>query len=102
MVAYDWPGNVRELSNALERTLASMEGDVIGLDDLPFRIHQKRKRGDAPMATASIREAQHRAEIDAIQYALKTCGNNKSRAARMLGIHRTLLYKKIKKYNLSQ
>jgi PAS domain S-box-containing protein len=102
LVAYDWPGNVRELSNALERTLASMEGDVIGLDDLPFRIHQKRKRGDAPMATASIREAQHRAEIDAIQYALKTCGNNKSRAARMLGIHRTLLYKKIKKYNLSQ
>jgi DNA-binding NtrC family response regulator len=45
MVAYDWPGNVRELSNALERTLASMEGDVIGLDDLPFRIHQKRKEG---------------------------------------------------------
>ena len=101
LLAYDWPGNVRELSNALERTLSAMEGDIIAVDDLPYRIQRCRRGTDAGAATASIREAQHRAEIDAIRYALKASDNNKAKAARMLGIHRTLLYKKLKKYDLS-
>ncbi|MGD9366900.1 MAG: sigma 54-interacting transcriptional regulator [Desulfobacteraceae bacterium] len=100
LIGYDWPGNVRELSNALERSLASMEGRMIRLTDLPFHIHQKGQghKGGKP---ASIREVQQKAEKEAIQYALKVCGYNKSQAARHLGIHRTLLYKKMKKYKIS-
>jgi transcriptional regulator with PAS, ATPase and Fis domain len=99
LIDYDWPGNVRELSNALERSLASMAGGMIRLTDLPFHIYQKGRehRGARP---ASIREVQHQAEKEAIQYALKVCGYNKSRAARHLGIHRTLLYKKMKRYRI--
>ena len=100
LIAYDWPGNVRELSNALERSLAAMENGIIRLVDLPFHIYPKQQPslGKRP---ASIREVQHAAEKDAIVYALKASGYNKSQAARSLGIHRTLLYKKMKKYRLS-
>jgi len=97
--AYDWPGNVRELSNVLERVLSSLEGNAIHPRDLPF--HLKRRRGlQGPLSGRSLREAQARAEKDTIQEALNAADYNKARAARMLGIHRTLLYKKMKKYRL--
>ena len=100
LIAYDWPGNVRELSNALERSLSAMEEGTIRLVDLPFHIYQKRHHAQASQP-ASIRQVQHNAEKEAIVYALKASGYNKSQAARNLGIHRTLLYKKMKKYRLS-
>jgi PAS domain S-box-containing protein len=99
LVAYGWPGNVRELSNILERSLAAMEGDIIRLQDLPFHIY-RRTKGQPGEPTASIREVQHKAEKEAIVYALKSCGNNKTQAAHSLGIHRTLLYKKMKKFDI--
>ncbi len=99
LVAYDWPGNVRELSNALERSLAAMEGDTIRLQDLPFHI-PRRGRAESGAHVSCIRDVQQKAEKEAIVYALKSSGNNKAQAARRLGIHRTLLYKKMKKYQL--
>ncbi len=100
LIEYDWPGNVRELSNALERSLAALDGAMLRMEDLPFHIYQKRP-GATGKQPASIREVQHHAEKEAILYALKACNYNKSQAARNLGIHRTLLYKKMKKYGLS-
>jgi transcriptional regulator with PAS, ATPase and Fis domain len=99
LVAWDWPGNVRELSNVLERSLAAMDGDMIRMQDLPFHIY-RRSKGQPAEPTASIRDVQHKAEKEAIVYALKSCGNNKAQAARSLGIHRTLLYKKMKKLQI--
>jgi len=97
---YDWPGNVRELLNILERTLSSIESDTIRLVDLPFYLHRTQKRSPRH-DQYSIKEVQALAEKEAIRYALKETGNNKARAATILGIHRTLLYKKMKKYNIS-
>jgi DNA-binding NtrC family response regulator len=99
LIDYDWPGNVRELSNALERALASVDDDTIQPEDLPFHIYPKGQGGEAGKP-ASIREVQHQAEKEAIEYALKACDYNKSQAARRLGIHRTLLYKKMKKHGI--
>jgi PAS domain S-box-containing protein len=99
LVAYDWQGNVRELSNVLERSLAAMDGDMIRLRDLPFHIY-RRKKGRPEEKATSIRDVQHKAEKEAIVYALKACGYNKALAARTLGIHRTLLYKKMKKFEI--
>jgi len=96
--AYDWPGNVRELFNVLERTMALLEDNTIRPSDLPFYIQQGRlSRRSGP---GTIRAVQARAEKEAIVRALEKSGYNKSRAAEMLGIHRTLLYKKLKKYGL--
>lgn len=99
LLAHDWPGNVRELSNVLERCRMTLEGDVVRLEDLPFYIYRRHQKS-VPEKAAPIREVMHKAEKEAIQYALKACYGNKSQAARMLGIHRTLLYKKMKKYEI--
>lgn len=96
---YEWPGNVRELSNVLERVMSTLEGGTIYLKDLPFYIYGGRKISPKN-SQAFLKEVHTKTEKEAIRYALKETNNNKAKAAEMLGIHRTLLYKKIKKYNL--
>jgi len=97
--AYDWPGNVRELSNVLERIVSALEGDTIHLRNLPFYLYRTREKRAEP-SEAYLREVQSSAEKDAIRYALESTRNNKAAAAKLLGIHRTLLYKKMQKYGL--
>jgi PAS domain S-box-containing protein len=97
--AYQWPGNVRELANVLERSVSALEGHTVHVTDLPFYVPRGQRRNDPRQAT-SLREMQSRSEREAIWTALKEAGFQKARAARTLGIHRTLLYKKMKKYGL--
>jgi len=99
LVKYHWPGNIRELVNVLERILFSLDGDTIHLCDLPFYLQMGSKNADAPIR-ANLRSVQSNAEKEAIRYALNSAGYNKAKAARMLGVHRTLLYKKMKRYGL--
>jgi transcriptional regulator with PAS, ATPase and Fis domain len=100
LMRHDWPGNVRELLNVLERTLASINGNAIQLVDLPFYLHRTQKRSSQQNQT-TIKEVQAMAEKEAIRFALRETQNNKAQAAKILGIHRTLLYKKMNKYNIS-
>jgi len=103
---YDWPGNVRELQNVLERTLSSLEGTIIRSADLPFYLHRKMNETKYIQGVAtdtrqpSLKAVQGKAERNALLRALENADNNKKRAAELLGIHRTLLYKKMKKYNI--
>jgi transcriptional regulator with PAS, ATPase and Fis domain len=97
--AYAWPGNVRELTNVLERSVSALEGKTIRVTDLPFYLPRGNRRND-PRQQTCLREMQSRSEREAIWTALKEANFQKARAARILGIHRTLLYKKMKKYNL--
>jgi transcriptional regulator with PAS, ATPase and Fis domain len=99
--SYHWPGNIRELSNVLERVLSSLEGNTIHLSDLPFYLYRSRKIA-SKLTAVSIREVQSRAEKEAILHTLRLARYNKSKAAAMLGIHRTHLYKKIKKYGIAR
>jgi transcriptional regulator with PAS, ATPase and Fis domain len=96
---YEWPGNVRELSNVFERTLSALEGNTIHLQDLPFYLHRNRNRVEKNNRS-TLKDVQARTEKEAIRYTLKETKNNKAQAAKILGIHRTLLYKKMKKYDL--
>jgi transcriptional regulator with PAS, ATPase and Fis domain len=98
-VQYDWPGNVRELSNLLERVASYLERDTIFLCDLPFHLYRSRK-ASLKLNRTSLRQVQGSAEERAILYALESTDYNKAKAADFLGIHRSLLYKKMKKYNL--
>ncbi len=99
LVNYDWPGNVRELANVLERTLSYLEGDRIHLSDLPYHLQRHIKL--IPAASRFIiKLAKSNAEKETIQEALAATNYNKAKAAQLLGIHRTLLYKKMKKHNL--
>jgi len=96
---HEWQGNVRELSNVLERTMSVLEDDTIRLENLPFYLHRGR-RLQAPASRSSLKDMQARTEKEAICFALREANNNKAHAARILGIHRTLLYKKMKKFDL--
>ena len=99
---HNWPGNIRELSNILERTLYSIEGleDTIKIDHLPIIFQSQRERS-LKSQTSSWRNIKEVSEKEALLQALRACNNNKQKAAHLLGIHRTALYKKMKKFNIS-
>jgi transcriptional regulator with PAS, ATPase and Fis domain len=99
LTSCDWHGNVREISNVLERVVSYLERDIIYPCDLPPHIHRG-NRGTGLSNNPSLRRVQSRAEREAILYALQSVNYNKARAAQALGIHRSLLYKKMKKYEL--
>ncbi len=98
---YDWPGNVRELSNILERILYSMDGieDTVEVRHLPlfFRtMAEESVKTEAPI----LKSLKAHSEKEALLHAIRLANNNKNKAAQLLGIHRTALYKKMKKLNL--
>ncbi len=97
LVGYDWPGNVRELSNLIERAVSYLEEDTVFLCDLPFYV-QNTAKGKNRQSPAGLKTIQSRTEREVILHALEATQNNKARAADVLGIHRSLLYKKMKKY----
>jgi transcriptional regulator with PAS, ATPase and Fis domain len=96
---YVWPGNVRELRNLIERCINIEEGDQITVNDLPNRIlkfygERHTKAGDTGLLRNILMDPEKRALIE----ALRMTGGNKVKAAKILGIHRTGLYQKIKRY----
>jgi DNA-binding NtrC family response regulator len=107
LASYSWPGNVRELRNVVERGCLLTQGEVISQDHLLFpRQGQNPTLGQAPTAdpadlldslpVLSLADA----EKMAIQRAMKASEGNRNQAARLLGVHRTTLYKKLAEYAL--
>ncbi len=92
---HHWPGNVREMVNVLERVLNALDGDLIEVAHLPFVTSG---RGDARHRQADpgrLRRLVKDSEQQALQQALEMTQGNKARAARLLGIHRASLYRKL-------
>jgi PAS domain S-box-containing protein len=96
---YNWPGNVRELANILERIIYITEGDTIQFRHLPFFL-QSMKEGSTRLQPSLLRNLREDMEKEALIHAIRVSNDNKNRAARLLGIHRTALYKKMKKLNI--
>ena len=100
---YNWPGNVRELENLIERVMILSPGDKIQVSDLPknFRenVHNTLYLETIP-ENARLYETLAMIEKAMIERALKMAGNVQSRAAEMLGIGKSGLNQKIKKYRL--
>jgi len=96
---YDWPGNVRELANILERIIYITEGDTIQFRHLPFFL-QRMQEGSLKLQPSSLRNLREDMEKEALLHAIRISNDNKNKAAKLLGIHRTALYKKMKKLNI--
>ena len=94
---HDWPGNVRELENAIERALVLGRGEVLGVGDLPASA---RGRG-APAAPATSAASLADVEREHIVRALGGVGGNRAAAARVLGVDRKTLYRKLRQYGLA-
>jgi DNA-binding NtrC family response regulator len=99
LVEYDYPGNVRELSNFIERGVALAQGEQLDVEHLPQHLGKLTVRVFAPTRAAApaTLEAQ---EKEHILSALEMAKGNRSEAARMLGIDRVSLWRKLKKYGL--
>jgi DNA-binding NtrC family response regulator len=100
LMHYHWPGNAREISNVLERTLSTIEGDTITQEHLPFYLKRFQLEPIENNQT-SLKEVHTSAEKEAIKLALEQTGYNKAQAAKILGINRTLLYKKMAKHQIA-
>ncbi|MEM9587195.1 MAG: sigma-54 dependent transcriptional regulator [Planctomycetota bacterium] len=97
LLAYSWPGNVRELRNVVQRAVALAQHDNIVVEDLPLNVRNHRGGavfigGDDPSELVSLEEVETRY----IQHVLKATDNNRTQAARILGLDRKTLYRKLK------
>lgn len=110
MMRYDWPGNVRELENSVERACALSSGPVLHLGDLPTQLQQQGL--EARRAPAAVREQEGAGgapsvrpladlEREAILGAIRTLDGDKLKAAHLLGIGKTTLYRKLKEYGIA-
>lgn len=96
LLDYHWPGNVRELENAAERALVACHGDVLTEKDFSFLKHNMEKHSLALPANLNLREV----ERQVIAAAIERAGGNIKKAAQALGIDRSTLYERIKRYNI--
>ena len=96
---HDWPGNVRELTNVLERVLYSVEGDTIYPHHLPLFL-QTLNGGAKKSSSTLLKRLKQDMEREALLHAIRVSHDNKNQAAKLLGIHRTALYKKMKKFSI--
>jgi two-component system response regulator HydG len=112
---YDWPGNVRELENAIERACALSSGPILHMGDLPtqlqdFRMHRGTigaagvSPGEAEVTEASRGMIVPIAEMEkqAILNTIQQLNGDKLMAARLLGIGKTTLYRKLKEYGIAE
>ncbi|MFQ5478384.1 MAG: sigma-54-dependent transcriptional regulator [Candidatus Binatia bacterium] len=101
---YDWPGNVRELRNVCQRLVVLTTGETISADMvdqlLDLRPPDTALGTSAGDGSGSLADAVAAVESDTIRRSLESCGNNKVRAAKALGISERSLWYKIKKYGL--
>lgn len=102
LVNYDWPGNVRELRNSLERAMALTMNEVLDVEDFKgLSGHEPSDKKTSQKASVeTLAEAVEQAEKEAIKNALSYTNYNKVAAARLLGVHRSLLYRKLKQLGL--
>lgn len=97
--AYDWPGNVRELKNIIHRAVVVCTGEVITPQHLSKRIKQAGKQHRNIILPVGI--SLEEAERELLKKTLQAVGNNRRHAAAILGVSRSTLYNKMKKYQLN-
>ena len=96
MTRYSWPGNVRELENVVERTVILSKGDLIEFSDLPPNLK------DGAVEGAEVKLSLYENERLYILKTLAECNWNKKLASSVLGINRSSLYSKLKKYDIGR
>jgi len=95
LLDYDWPGNVRELENCVARVVALTRHDEIGIDDLPQTVRSTRTPKPTDVVEDSDLITLDEMERRYIRAVLQACRGNKSQAARVLGMDRRALYRRI-------
>jgi DNA-binding NtrC family response regulator len=110
LASYDWPGNVRELENTIERACTLSSGPILHMGDLTSQLQEHRLQSQRASHVGPQPAAEPVAEIltiaelekQAILTTLRNLHGDKLTAARLLGIGKTTLYRKLKEYGISE
>jgi len=100
--AHAWPGNVRELRNLMERVVFLGTGDKVEADDLAFILNPGRETTLEPSGDLSLDFATRRFQQEFIRRSIKRVQGNMSEAARLLGVHRSNLYRKMRQLKMAE
>jgi len=105
LTAYEWPGNVRQLQNVIERCVVLSSGEVIGVEDLPLEIKDEESQYKSAVDLLPVRinlnETLEKIELALVRRALARSNFVQVKAAEMLGLSKSLLQYKLKKYKLT-
>jgi len=99
LVDYDYPGNIRELSNFIERGVALTQGKTLNIEHLPQNLGSLSVRVFKPEMAATPTTLKEQ-ETEHILQALKVANGNRTQAAKLLGIDRVSLWRKLKKLGI--
>ncbi len=122
LLKQDWPGNIRQLQNSIARAMVACRGELLTREDFQMFHRDLETEGTGKMAAEqtgvnpvrlmreetavntgdSLQDIKRTTEKRTIEQILEECGGNKSKAAERLGISRTMLYKKLKMYGLTE
>ena len=100
--AHSWPGNVRELRNLMERVAFLAPGETVEAEDLAFILSPEKQNLFEPSLDLGLGEATNGFQQDFIRRAIKRVKGNMSEAARLLGLHRSNLYRKMRQLGMSE
>jgi transcriptional regulator with PAS, ATPase and Fis domain len=103
LLSHHWPGNVRELKNVIERAVNFSTGSTLEVDSLPFYLREQRERGYLQPEPERMYPVQHKVNAidrETVLQVLHKVNGNKSEAAKVLGISRSWLYEKMRRYNI--
>ena len=104
LVAYDWPGNVRELGNCLERAVALAHFEEIQVEDLPEKIRNRQNVRSPAHSGGEVPELLTLEEVERrhVLRVLEACNSNRTDAAKILGLDRKTLYRKLLRWGVSE
>lgn len=98
--AHSWPGNIRELRNLMERVAFLAAGERVEADDLAFILSPEQHSFFEPNADMGLSDATQQFQREYIRRAIKRVRDNMSEAARLLGLHRSNLYRKMRQLDM--
>ncbi|WP_243357786.1 sigma-54-dependent transcriptional regulator [Fundidesulfovibrio terrae] len=105
LTGYEWPGNVRQLQNVVERCVVLASGELIGVEDLPAEVRdeetQYKSAVDLLPVQINLGETLEKIEAALVRRALARTDFVQVKAAEMLGVSKSLLQYKLKKYNIA-
>lgn len=100
--SYEWPGNIRELEHTIERAVLLGKENLIGVEDLPVHLVARGESAVVLSQALDSRLTLHELERQYIGKVLAATNGNKTEAARILGVDRTTLYRKLEEYKIKE